>query len=165
VFRLNGRQIYTPQREDPRVCIEQRLLSRELRAEEERAASRCGAKATAAQADADELAHWREVAREEAARRFEALSELNACRRALEAVSKDLAAMRRKDELRQDRRRARPSTAAARQPGRVASTVRGAATAWPTFELASQRDSFADFQCDAMEPPLTPPPDSPPLER
>ena len=51
----------------------------------------------------------REVAREEAARRFEALSELNDCRRALEAASKELAAVRRTDELKQDRRRARPA--------------------------------------------------------
>ena len=168
VFRLNGRQVYHPQQqEDPRTRIEHRLLCRELRAEEERAASRSAGSARAAAAQADEATHWRDVAREEAARRFEALSELNACRRALEAANKELAGFHRKDELKQDRRRARPSTAAARQPGRVASTVRGAATAWPNFDLAGQRDgdSFADFQSDAMGPPLTPPPASPPLGR
>ena len=162
VFRLNGRQIYHP--EDPRTRVEHRLLCRELQAEEDRAASRSAGSAKAAAANADEAAHWREVAREEAARRFEALSELNTCRRALEAANKELAGFHRKDELKQDRRRARPSTAAARQPGRVA-TVRGAATAWPNFDLAGQRDgdSFADFQSDAMG--LTPPPASPPLGR
>ena len=148
VFRLNGRQVYHPQQEDPRTRVEHRLLCRELRAEEDRAASRSAGSAKAAAANADEAAHWREVAREEAARRFEALSELNACRRALEAANKELAGFHRKDELKQDRRRARPSTAAARQPGRVASTVRGA------FDLAGQRDgdSFADFQSDALGP-------------
>ena len=129
VFRLNGRQIYHPEKEDLRARTENRLLCRELRAEEDRAASRSAGSAQAAAANADEAAHWRDVAREEAARRFEALSELDACRRALEAAKKELAAFHRKDELKQERRRARPSTAAARQPGRLASTVQGAAAA------------------------------------
>jgi hypothetical protein len=129
VFRLNGRQIYHPEKEDLRARAENRLLCRELRAEEDRAASRSAGSAQAAATNADEAAHWRNVAREEAARRFEALSELDACRRALEAAKQELAAFHRKDELKQERRRARPSTAAARQPGRVASTEQGAAAA------------------------------------
>ena len=89
MFRLNGRQIYHPEKEDLRARAENRLLCRELRAEEDRAASRSAGSAQAAAANADEAAHWRDVAREEAARRFEALSELDACRRALEAVDEN----------------------------------------------------------------------------
>ena len=136
VYRLNGHQLYTEHQDPRRSLVEQHLLCRELQAAEERVAGGCGVKASTAYAD--ELDHWRGVAREEAARRFEALSELSACRRALDAASSELVALRGKDALKEDRRRARPATAA---------TVRrrgvGPVAGWPSTGLLS-RDSFAE---------------------